>query len=75
MTLFHSDKESVVSFTEKYAQLREETAKVIVGQDEVVKNRSRRGSKKYIYYHIQPRARFVDWSSGIGKNVDDNHHC
>ena len=33
-----TDREAVVSFTEKYAQLREETAKVIVGQDEVVKN-------------------------------------
>jgi MoxR-like ATPase len=38
MITFHSDKEAVVSFTEKYAQLREETAKVIVGQDDVVKN-------------------------------------
>ena len=38
MIAFHSDKEAVVSFTEKYAQLREETAKVIVGQDDVVKN-------------------------------------
>ena len=33
-----TDREAVVSFTEKYAQLRAETAKVIVGQDEVVKN-------------------------------------
>ena len=38
MIAFHSDKEAVVSFTEKYAQLREETARVIVGQDEVIKN-------------------------------------
>jgi MoxR-like ATPase len=38
MVSFNSDKEAVVSFTEKYAQLKEETGKVIVGQDEVVKN-------------------------------------
>jgi MoxR-like ATPase len=38
MVTFNSDKEAVVSFTEKYAQLREETAKVIVGQDDVIKN-------------------------------------
>ena len=38
MITFNSDKEAIISFTEKYAQLREETAKVIVGQDEVVKN-------------------------------------
>jgi len=38
MIEFNSDKEAIISFTEKYAQLRDETAKVIVGQDEVVKN-------------------------------------
>jgi MoxR-like ATPase len=38
MINFNSDKEAIVSFTEKYAQLREEASKVIVGQDEVVKN-------------------------------------
>ena len=38
MIAFNSDKEAVVSFTEKYAQLKEETGKVIVGQDEVIKN-------------------------------------
>ncbi len=38
MITFNSDKEAIVSFTEKYAQLKEETGKVIVGQDEVIKN-------------------------------------
>ena len=38
MIEFNSDKEAIISFTEKYAQLRDETAKVIVGQDDVVKN-------------------------------------
>ncbi len=38
MITFNSDKEAIVSFTEKYAQLKEETSKVIVGQDEVIKN-------------------------------------
>lgn len=38
MITFNSDKEAIVSFTEKYTQLKEETGKVIVGQDEVIKN-------------------------------------
>ena len=35
---FNSDVEAVDAFVEKYNLLRTEIAKVIVGQDEVVKN-------------------------------------
>ena len=38
MITYKSDVEAVRAFTEKYAQLREEVGKVIVGQDEVLKN-------------------------------------
>jgi len=38
MTTYKSDKEAVDAFVEKYEALRSEIAKVIVGQDEVVKN-------------------------------------
>ncbi|MDR1878445.1 MAG: MoxR family ATPase [Bacteroidales bacterium] len=38
MKTFNSEKEALAGFQEKYAQLRDETSKVIVGQDEVVKN-------------------------------------
>ena len=37
MTTYTSDVEAVQAFTEKYAQLRQEVGKVIVGQDEVLK--------------------------------------
>ncbi|MFA6868906.1 MAG: AAA family ATPase, partial [Bacteroidales bacterium] len=38
MIEYKSDVEAVQAFTQKYAQLRQEVAKVIVGQDEVLKN-------------------------------------
>ncbi|NLJ83221.1 MAG: AAA domain-containing protein [Bacteroidales bacterium] len=38
MITFKSDVEAVNAFTEKYAQLQQEVGKVIVGQDDVLKN-------------------------------------
>lgn len=38
MITFNSDVEAVKAFTEKYAHLRQEVGKVIIGQDEVLKN-------------------------------------
>jgi MoxR-like ATPase len=38
MTTYKSDTEALTAFVEKYNELRAEIAKVIVGQDEVVKN-------------------------------------
>jgi MoxR-like ATPase len=38
MIEFKSDVEAVEAFNQKYAQLRQEVGKVIVGQDEVLKN-------------------------------------
>jgi MoxR-like ATPase len=38
MTPYHSDKEALDAFVVKYNELRKEIGKVIIGQDEVVKN-------------------------------------
>ena len=35
---FKNDVEAIDAFVEKYAELRKEIAKVIVGQDDIVKN-------------------------------------
>ena len=37
MITYKSDVEAVRAFTEKYAQLKEEVGRVIVGQDDVLK--------------------------------------
>ena len=62
MITYNSDKEAIIDFGNKYQALRNEISKVIVGQEDVIRN-------------FQPGTCFVDRSSRIGKNFDDHHYC